>query len=266
MTLPAAATKANLDAATDDPSQARAELVALIDKFNALLAALPTDFATSAQGTKADNALPASSYTAADVLTKTKTVDGSGSGLDADLLDGQHGSYYQPAASAITTGNISGQSVSYAATAGASGVVANVVLGAPASSINITGLNGDSHEFYEITVYGKGPSTYIRLQFNGDAGTNYGFWTSLGTGTQTKLLFGFADTIGSISRLMLQAKSGTSRLIQILGTSAPNGGAATYIYGAGYWTNTAANITSMQISIDSGNFEAGSRVIVTKAF
>jgi len=33
-------------------------------------------------------ALPASSYTASDVLTKIKTVDGAGSGLDADLLDG----------------------------------------------------------------------------------------------------------------------------------------------------------------------------------
>jgi hypothetical protein len=43
--------------------------------------------------------LPASSYTAADVLTKIKTVDGSGSSLDADFLDGQHGSYYLPASS-----------------------------------------------------------------------------------------------------------------------------------------------------------------------
>lgn len=32
--------------------------------------------------------LDSSSYTAADVLTKIKTVDGSGSGLDADTLDG----------------------------------------------------------------------------------------------------------------------------------------------------------------------------------
>lgn len=31
---------------------------------------------------------------ASEVLTKIKTVDGSGSGLDADLLDGQDGSYY----------------------------------------------------------------------------------------------------------------------------------------------------------------------------
>ena len=35
--------------------------------------------------------LNASEYTASDVLTKIKTVDGSGSGLDADLLDGLNG-------------------------------------------------------------------------------------------------------------------------------------------------------------------------------
>ena len=39
--------------------------------------------------------LNSSSYTAADVLTKIKTVDGAGSGLDADLLDGQHASAFQ---------------------------------------------------------------------------------------------------------------------------------------------------------------------------
>ena len=41
-----------------------------------------------------DSKLASSVYTAADVLTKIKTVDGASSGLDADLLDGQHGSYY----------------------------------------------------------------------------------------------------------------------------------------------------------------------------
>ena len=38
--------------------------------------------------------LKESAYTASDVLTKIKTVDGAASGLDADLLDGQDGSYY----------------------------------------------------------------------------------------------------------------------------------------------------------------------------
>jgi len=43
--------------------------------------------------------LDATDYTAADVLTKIKTVDGVGSGLDADLLDGLNSS------SSDTTGN-----------------------------------------------------------------------------------------------------------------------------------------------------------------
>ena len=54
-----------------------------------------TDYATAAQGATADAALPASSYTAADILAKIKTVDGSGSGLDADLLDGQSSAHYR---------------------------------------------------------------------------------------------------------------------------------------------------------------------------
>lgn len=35
-------------------------------------------------------ALPSATYTAADVLSKLRTVDGTGSGLDADLLDGRN--------------------------------------------------------------------------------------------------------------------------------------------------------------------------------
>lgn len=41
-----------------------------------------------------DTKLTASTYTAADVLTKIKTVDGSGSGLDADTLDGYQASAF----------------------------------------------------------------------------------------------------------------------------------------------------------------------------
>ena len=42
--------------------------------------------------TALDAKLASSSYTASDVLTKVKTVDGSGSGLDADTVDGIEGS------------------------------------------------------------------------------------------------------------------------------------------------------------------------------
>jgi len=50
-------------------------------------------------------------------FTGIKGLDGTGSGLDADLLDGQHGNYYQQASTAITTSNIASQSVASAASA-----------------------------------------------------------------------------------------------------------------------------------------------------
>lgn len=40
--------------------------------------------------------------TASEILTAVKTVDGVGSGLNADLLDGQHGSYYETNATNVT--------------------------------------------------------------------------------------------------------------------------------------------------------------------
>jgi hypothetical protein len=69
-----------------------------LDTLNELAAALGDDpnFATT-MSTQLGLKLNASSYTAADVLAKLVTVDGAASGLDADLLDGQHGSYYQNA-------------------------------------------------------------------------------------------------------------------------------------------------------------------------
>jgi hypothetical protein len=53
---------------------------------------------------RANNSLLSSSYTAADVLAKLITVDGAGTTLDADLLDGQQGSYYG-IASDVTAAN-----------------------------------------------------------------------------------------------------------------------------------------------------------------
>jgi hypothetical protein len=53
------------------------------------------DGVTSAIQTQLNAKLASTSYTASDVLTKIKTVDGAGSGLDADLLDGQSSAYYR---------------------------------------------------------------------------------------------------------------------------------------------------------------------------
>ncbi len=58
---------------------------------------------STATQTALDTKLSSSNYTATDVLSKILTVDGTGSNLDADTLDGQHGSYY-----ATSTHNHSG--------------------------------------------------------------------------------------------------------------------------------------------------------------
>ena len=50
----------------------------------------------SADGTKLDGIESGATadQTAGEILTAIKTVDGAASGLDSDLLDGQHGAYY----------------------------------------------------------------------------------------------------------------------------------------------------------------------------
>ena len=55
------------------------------------------DAAIKAVSDVANGRLPASSYTAADVLAKLLTVDGPGSGINADLLDGEDSAFYRNA-------------------------------------------------------------------------------------------------------------------------------------------------------------------------
>jgi hypothetical protein len=68
-------------------------------------------------------ALPAASYTAADVLTKLKTVDGIGSGLDADTLDGYNS---DAAATANTIALRDSNGDLFAGTVRATTVIANL--------------------------------------------------------------------------------------------------------------------------------------------
>ena len=59
------------------------------------ISTIKTDLGLGSNAYTSTSYLPSSSYTAADILSKLKTVDGSSSGLDADLLDGQEGSWYR---------------------------------------------------------------------------------------------------------------------------------------------------------------------------
>ena len=82
--------KLNAIEASATADQTAAEIRAAVE------AATDSNVFTDADHSKL-NAIEASAtadQTAAEILTAIKTVDGASSGLDADLLDGQHGSYY----------------------------------------------------------------------------------------------------------------------------------------------------------------------------
>ncbi|MGE6227637.1 pyocin knob domain-containing protein [Paenibacillus chitinolyticus] len=79
---------------------------AALNTFKKLASAIGNDpnYSTTIASTLS-NKLDSSKYTATDVLAKIKTVDGTGSGLDAELLNGQHSSYYL-AASAYNANDV----------------------------------------------------------------------------------------------------------------------------------------------------------------
>jgi len=85
-----------------------------------------TTFTVASNATSANTASAIVSRDASGNFSAgTITAALSGNALtatNADQLDGQHGSYYQPASTAITTSNIGAQSVNYATTAGNGGV------------------------------------------------------------------------------------------------------------------------------------------------
>ena len=88
--------------------------------------------------TEVGTKLTATDYNASDVLTKLKTVDGSGSGLDADLLDGLNTSSNDTSGDSVVTrssGNFS------------AGTITASLVG------NVTGNNVSSTTAMQLAVY-----------------------------------------------------------------------------------------------------------------
>jgi len=114
-------TTTHLDAGTDDPGQARAEIKACVDKLKTVLgevssgatvwhsgndgggSGLDSDLLGGQQGSYYRNA----SNINAGKINNAYVNTGAGNGLDSDLLDGQHGTYYQNASN-LNAGSIPG--------------------------------------------------------------------------------------------------------------------------------------------------------------
>lgn len=88
------ASKAALDQGTDSPATARAELADLVDAVNAII----TSYA---------QALGICDLDANGKIPAARLPGGVGSGTDADLLDGEHGSFYR-SASNMNAGTLPG--------------------------------------------------------------------------------------------------------------------------------------------------------------
>lgn len=123
--------------------------------------------------------LDASTYTAADILNKIKTVDGSGSGLDADTLDGQNGSYYldwtnisnkpDPTITVTLTGDVTGTSNATLTDLGNGTVTISTTVvnggGGTFDHGNLQGLGDDDHTQYLLA---DGTRTATELNVSGD--------------------------------------------------------------------------------------------------
>ena len=138
--------------------------------------------------------------TASEILTAIKTVDGSGSGLDADLLDGQQGSYYYPASN--PNGYTNDQTASEILTAiktvdgSGSGLDADTVDGRHEGNFVLTsgGVSANLDTEYRAGMFGWSTSTTgkpsslygqgLSIVNSGDSHNNSNNWiTQLGFGT-----------------------------------------------------------------------------------
>lgn len=88
--------------------------------------------------------LESSTYTATDVLTKIKTVDGTGSGLDADLLDGLNSATANTVSTIVArdaSGNFAANIITASLTGNVTGnVVGNVTGTVTGNATNVSGI------------------------------------------------------------------------------------------------------------------------------
>ena len=185
---------------------------ATLDTLNELAAALGDDpnFATTVS-TQIGTKLDASAYTAADVLTKIKTVDGASSGLDADLLDGQHASAFAPVSHTHVISDVTGlqDALDAAASSGGGGydniyeVGSNIGIGvaSPEEKLDVAGNVQVTDTSGLVWAYGDGNFyNSITNNYNTPDGIRYrsGGWTG-----GDVVAHSFETTTGNLKRLTI---------------------------------------------------------------
>jgi len=174
--------------------------------------------------------LLSSDYTAADVLTKIKTVDGAGSGLDADLLDGLNAVSGATGASIVSrnaSGNFAAGTITATFTGNLTGNTNGVHTGA------VTGdVTGD--------IYASDGTTKILENSTGATGAPATF-----TGNVTGNVTG--DVTGNT----------TGNHNGVVGNATPNTGAFTTLSASGTLSAGGATVLGGTLSADGSNGTSG---------
>ena len=212
---------------------------------------------------RANNSLLSSSYTASDVLSKLLTVDGASSGLDADLLDGQHGSFYSTdtkataafgqANTALTTGQAA-FSTANAALANTSGVSFNGNLNFPTGNVGI----GTTSPLLKLDVSGSSTQG-IRVISTDTSGSNIAYFTAQhGSGSSLQLRSGVGYTY-LLSTSAVPLYMGTNAAIHMTVDASGNVlvGRTTSTVGQGIKLDVNGGINASAVLVNGSPIESG---------
>lgn len=156
--------------------------------------------------------------------------------------------------------------------------VANAELVAGATSVDITGLDGDTDQVYRFIIAfrenGTGGANLL-IRFNGDSGVSYDYQELRADGatvtgsrvngdTGIKLAFGNSGDTRISEGVAYVATTGQQRAVVCHAAREIAGNAPELSLNAGNWRNTADNVTQITFVLGAGQFAAGGRVIVLK--
>lgn len=216
----------------------------------------------------------AGGVTANDILAQLLTVDGAGSGLDADLLDGQQGSYYLDAAnlsagilpSARLSGSYAISITGNAATATTWATARTLTIGSTGKSVNGSanvawtlaeiGAAAASHGHTAVTTLADGfMSAADKTKLDGiAAGAQVNTVTSVAGKTGAVTLVKGDVGLGLVDNTADSSKSVASAAVLTTARTIALSGAAT---GTATSFNGSANISIAVTGLNASNLDAG---------
>ena len=176
--------------------------------FHVAPATQPTHAVQKAQ---LDLKLDEVSYNASDILTKLKTVDGSSSGLDTDLLDGQEGSYYRNASN-INAGTLAKERLPAsidADTLGNAATATSLKTVVTINSVTFSGLSNITVEPYVEQDNTSNATRYLTFVDSSSAGyQRMNIDTSLAYNPSTKVLNVIVSSdVSEVGKISMFARS-----------------------------------------------------------